>query len=351
MSGAIDNPLHQDDAIARASGFDGVIAHGMFTMGHLATCVVAWAGDAAAITAISAQFRATVSMGQEIVAGGRVRRSTRPKRTATLELWVSSERDGETEWPIKRGEATVRLLRGPGDRLEALRARRVADIAWIASLIRSITTCMSFPTPSSTRTESRSIFSPSTSATLTIDSVVDCVSWCSCSLIVRSFPSTRALHVVGEARLQLLDRAQRLANELGIERFARRDRLAFAHGRCQGLVVRTDQAGDRGHAVVDVGPQAFLDRGLALGEHRVDAIDRADAAVHALDVASTRRRHRGRHVASDLLGDGARAQPSSSSTALGDQPPCASRRSRGSCRPGRSVRSSISLAAPRSRPG
>ena len=29
-----------------ASGFDGVIAHGMFTMGHMAACVVSWAGDA-----------------------------------------------------------------------------------------------------------------------------------------------------------------------------------------------------------------------------------------------------------------------------------------------------------------
>jgi hypothetical protein len=29
--------------------------------------------------------------------------------TATLDLWVTSERDGELEWPIKRGEATVRL--------------------------------------------------------------------------------------------------------------------------------------------------------------------------------------------------------------------------------------------------
>ena len=103
------NPLHLDDAFARSVGFDGVIAHGMFTMGHLAACVVAWAGDPAAVTRISAQFRAPVSMGQEIVAGGSVRAVDAEARTATLDLWVSSERDGETEWPIKRGEATVRL--------------------------------------------------------------------------------------------------------------------------------------------------------------------------------------------------------------------------------------------------
>jgi acyl dehydratase len=108
-AGGDQNPLHQDDAFARSVGFDGVIAHGMFTMGHMAACVVAWAGDAAAVTGISAQFRATVSMGQEIVAGGRVRAVDPATGTATLELWVSSERDGMQEWPIKRGEATVRL--------------------------------------------------------------------------------------------------------------------------------------------------------------------------------------------------------------------------------------------------
>jgi acyl dehydratase len=103
------NALHLDAAVARERGFDGVIAHGMFTMGHLATCVVDWAGDAAAITAISAQFRAPVSMGQEIVAGGRVHALDPQALTATLELWVTSEREGSLEWPIKRGQATVQL--------------------------------------------------------------------------------------------------------------------------------------------------------------------------------------------------------------------------------------------------
>jgi acyl dehydratase len=103
------NPLHQRDEVARAAGFDGIIAHGMFTMGHMAACVVAWAGEPDAVTAIAAQFRAPVSMGQELVAGGRVRSLDEEARTATLDLWVTSERDGATEWPVKRGDATVRL--------------------------------------------------------------------------------------------------------------------------------------------------------------------------------------------------------------------------------------------------
>ena len=108
-AGGDQNPLHQSDEFARGVGFDGVIAHGMFTMGHMAACVLAWAGDPSAVSAIAAQFRATVSMGQEIVAGGTVREVDPASRTARLDLWVSSERDGVIEWPIKRGSATVRL--------------------------------------------------------------------------------------------------------------------------------------------------------------------------------------------------------------------------------------------------
>jgi acyl dehydratase len=109
-AGGDQNPLHQVDAAARAAGFDGIIAHGMFTMGHMAACVTAWAKEAEAVTAISAQFRAPVFMGDEIVAGGRVRSVDPEARTATLDTWVTVERDGSAEWPIKRGEATVRLV-------------------------------------------------------------------------------------------------------------------------------------------------------------------------------------------------------------------------------------------------
>ena len=103
------NPLHQDDAVARAAGFDGIIAHGMFTMGHMSACIVAWAGDASAVAKLSAQFRAPVSMGDEIVAGGRVTSLDSDARLATLETWVTVQRDGAIEWPIKKGEAVIRL--------------------------------------------------------------------------------------------------------------------------------------------------------------------------------------------------------------------------------------------------
>ena len=109
--GGDQNPLHQDDAFARSAGFPGVIAHGMFTMGHMAAAIVAWAGEPDAVLAISAQFRAPVYIGETIVAGGRVRSIEDEDRpaVAVLEAWVTVERNGRTEWPVKKCEARVRL--------------------------------------------------------------------------------------------------------------------------------------------------------------------------------------------------------------------------------------------------
>jgi acyl dehydratase len=103
------NPLHRDDGFARSVGFPGVIAHGMFTMGHMAAAVVAWAGHPAAVESVSAQFRAPVFLGDTIVAGGRVRAVDTVTGVAELETWVSVERDGRVEWPVKKGAARVRL--------------------------------------------------------------------------------------------------------------------------------------------------------------------------------------------------------------------------------------------------
>jgi meromycolic acid (3R)-3-hydroxyacyl-[acyl-carrier protein] dehydratase HadB len=103
------NPLHQDDEVARMVGFDGIIAHGMFTMGHLGACVARWAGDQVRIARLSAQFRAPVFMGEEIVAGGRVRSVDAEARTVVAELWVTVERNGNEEFAIRKGEAEVRF--------------------------------------------------------------------------------------------------------------------------------------------------------------------------------------------------------------------------------------------------
>lgn len=108
-AGGDANPLHQDEAVARAAGFPGIVAHGMFTMGHLAACIAEWGGGPERVRRLSSQFRAPVFMGEEIVAGGRVKSVDAERAVAVVECWVTVEREGRTEWPIKRGEAEVLL--------------------------------------------------------------------------------------------------------------------------------------------------------------------------------------------------------------------------------------------------
>ena len=108
-AGGDQNPLHQDVAFARRAGFEGIIAHGMFTMGFLAQCLVDWLGDPSPIARLKVAFRAPVFMGETIRAGGRVKAIDPATRTAKLELWVVLERNGVAEHPIKHGEADVRF--------------------------------------------------------------------------------------------------------------------------------------------------------------------------------------------------------------------------------------------------
>lgn len=103
------NPLHRDDEVARAAGFPRVVAHGMYTMGTLASWLAEWAGDAAGLRRLHVNFRAPVLVEETIACGGRVRSLDPETRTAVLEVWVTLERDGATEWPIRKSEAEVRL--------------------------------------------------------------------------------------------------------------------------------------------------------------------------------------------------------------------------------------------------
>ena len=50
------NPIHWSDRAAAALGLEGVIAHGMLTMGTALRVVTDWAGDPAAVRSYSARF-------------------------------------------------------------------------------------------------------------------------------------------------------------------------------------------------------------------------------------------------------------------------------------------------------
>src|SRR4249919_1260141 len=50
------NPIHFDDAYARAAGLDGVIGHGMLAMALVAEAVTDWVGDSGRVRSISVRF-------------------------------------------------------------------------------------------------------------------------------------------------------------------------------------------------------------------------------------------------------------------------------------------------------
>jgi acyl dehydratase len=103
------NPLHQDDTFARGVGFPGIIAHGMFTMAHLAKAVTDWAGDPGALKSMKVQFRAVVFMGERLEARGEVISTDEATRRVTLKVWAEVDRDGGRVLPIKNSEAEVEL--------------------------------------------------------------------------------------------------------------------------------------------------------------------------------------------------------------------------------------------------
>jgi acyl dehydratase len=66
------NPIHLDDAAARAAGLPGVIAHGMLGMAQLANFVVAHAGDHRRLRRLRCRFSGMVLPGDTITFTGHV---------------------------------------------------------------------------------------------------------------------------------------------------------------------------------------------------------------------------------------------------------------------------------------
>ena len=67
-----DNPIHQDEEYARASGAPTVFAMGMLPAGYLATALSQWAGGPQHIRRYKVRFTTRVWPGDEIVCTGRV---------------------------------------------------------------------------------------------------------------------------------------------------------------------------------------------------------------------------------------------------------------------------------------
>jgi len=65
------NPLHTDDETAKASGFHGVIAHGMLVMGFLTQAVTTWIPKRL-LRQIRVRFRGITRPGDRIVVTARI---------------------------------------------------------------------------------------------------------------------------------------------------------------------------------------------------------------------------------------------------------------------------------------
>ena len=104
------NPIHQDDAFAKAAGMGGVFAHGMLSMGFVAQSVTDWLG-AGSVKTIGVRFAGLVRLGDVITCRGTVA-AKRPandgqaENLVDLELWAENQK-GEK---VITGRATVALV-------------------------------------------------------------------------------------------------------------------------------------------------------------------------------------------------------------------------------------------------
>ena len=91
------NPIHWSDRAASALGLEGVIAHGMLTMGTALRVVTDWAGDPAAVRRYSARFTKPVVVpddeaGVEVRCVGTVTAVGDGTATITVEVTCGGEK-------------------------------------------------------------------------------------------------------------------------------------------------------------------------------------------------------------------------------------------------------------------
>lgn len=89
------NPIHQDEAVAKAVGLPGVIAHGMYTMALAARAVATWTDDAEVVE-LACKFTAPVVVpadgGATVVVGGTVKGVADGCATIALEVTCAGEK-------------------------------------------------------------------------------------------------------------------------------------------------------------------------------------------------------------------------------------------------------------------
>lgn len=104
------NPLHTVEEFAREVGYDGVIAHGMLSMGFLGHYVQALVGRRGRVGRLSVRFQKPVRPGDRLMSRGEVEGVDPADRSVALDVRADRQGDGET---VTAGSA--RLVYYPED--------------------------------------------------------------------------------------------------------------------------------------------------------------------------------------------------------------------------------------------
>src|SRR3954463_14177927 len=90
-----DNPIHQDEEVARSVGLPGVIAHGMYTMALAARAVADWY-PGAELVSLGCKFTAPVVVpaegGVDVVVAGEAKESEDGRTTVALTVTSAGQK-------------------------------------------------------------------------------------------------------------------------------------------------------------------------------------------------------------------------------------------------------------------
>ncbi len=105
-AGADHNPIHVDEAAAKAGGLPGIIAHGMLPLGFLGQLLTQWVPQKQVRT-LSARFVAMAFPGDVITCSGKIvaKREQAGEKLVELEIAAQNQK-GEN---LQLGKATVAL--------------------------------------------------------------------------------------------------------------------------------------------------------------------------------------------------------------------------------------------------
>ncbi len=97
------NLIHTDDETARLVGLEGVIAHGMLSMGFLGDYAAELVGAAGYVASIKVRFSGMVRPGDVLTLRGKVIEKDEANRTARIAIFA----EREPEKPLTSGEAVL----------------------------------------------------------------------------------------------------------------------------------------------------------------------------------------------------------------------------------------------------